>query len=341
MPIDATCSKCGRKFAFQPETVKESCQICGGKVVLPADYVKPVLAARGGPSVIRVDCPVCGRPKELDASAGGKKQLCWFCQAPLVAPVGGGLAPLDTREESPATAAVPPAPYGARPENKLAYEILPKRLKAGTLGSESLSWMTHQFQKLEVWQKTGGSIRSPFDMRFTGVILATGLFRAHAVTEASDGAGLLRLTFELESRTTGSLGNTVMATMAIAAAFGGTFVFIRPGASEETRVALFMDIDLAEVGVETEIQYSLRSSEGGVKSAKKVLGKEWESKFPSNFAKAAGLMLAFKAAFGAGAPGRLMAYVTPESLQAQLERVTKDAMFSRGAAERWFAAWRS
>jgi hypothetical protein len=341
--IHASCSSCGRKFAFQPDSARETCQICGGRVALPAGYVPP--AKVGPPPAIAVTCPVCGRGKELEAELIGQARPCWFCQAEVLIPSRSGVATLALPDDAPAakTTAVAAPADDRSPDSLIAWELLRRVHQAGRLGARAAEWIPLQLRRLRDWERDGAGGALPLDPRFAGAVVAVTVFRAHHTVEQPLENGGLRVSFQLEQKT--ATGSGLTATTILANVVGVTALFatgrgfiVTPGEQDDdpAPASTWLDIDLWSTDRGTEIGYAVRGSGNEAAALRSLKSREFQEFFPRAFAKGARGILSLKTLYGAATPARLFGYLTRDSLRAQIDRVTGDATFATDAAERVF-----
>ncbi len=340
--VAAACSRCGRKFNFAPEAARDTCMICGGPVVLPAGFVKPA-APSASLRPLKVGCPVCARPPELEPSSAGRTVPCWFCQAPLLVPDRDGVARLALPADPPAAASAPPTGTVAS-ESKLLWTILQKLHQAGTLGVGTGEWVARQLQKLDAWERAGAPPRSPFDAKFTAAVLSAAVFKTAPAEEEPMPGGLF-LSLKIDEKTGATPGQAALLDSVIGlgllALQGRGWISTPDPDAEPEKIEIFLDWFLKEGPLGTDLGFEVRTSEGRTLKSEKVLGKEFAAKFPSLFGKGARGLLAFKCAFGAAAPGRLWPYLSREALQAQVAQSTGDAAFAADVAAQVFRLFKS
>ena len=340
--VAAACSRCGRKFNFAPEAARDTCMICGGPVVLPAGFVKPA-AASAPVRPLKVGCPVCARPKELEPASAGRTVSCWFCQAPLLVPDRDGVARLALPADPPAASAAPPA-GDAAPESKLLWTLLQKLHQAGALGVGTGDWVARQLQKLASWERAGAPPRSPFDATFTAAVLAAAVFKTAAADEEPTPDGLF-LSLKIDEKLGTTPGQAALLDsvigLSLVALTGRGWISTPDPDAEPEKIEIYLDWFLKEGPLGTDLGFEVRTSDGRTLKSEKVLGREFAAKFPSLFGKGARGLLAFKAAFGAAAPARLWPYLSREALHAQVAQSTGDAVFAADLAARVFRLYKS
>lgn len=325
--VQGTCTGCGRKFVLATDSTVRTCQICGAKIDLPAGFTAPP-KPKDVPTTVNLGCPLCGRSKVLQSVKVGQSVPCWFCQSPLEVGDRDGVARLAFPAEKPRDKTAPlPLPAGdAAADARLPWEVLQRFQAAGALGVRTADWVAQQLQKLSAWEKSGGRARSPFDSKFTAAVVATSVFKAHhALEEPRDGGLLLSISLgENQGGGGPTVGPAMISTaigLASLVATGSGWVTFSTGESDEAdNRSAFLDVDLRDVPNGTELDFSYRTSEGKVGKADRLLGKDFNAKFPSLLSRGSRGILAFKAAFGAAAPARLSSYLTRDSLRAHLER---------------------
>lgn len=322
--VQATCSGCGRKFILATDAPARGCQICGSTLQLPAGFVPPPKPANVA-ATFTVGCPLCGRSKQIPSVKPGQSVACWFCQSPLRVGERDGVGSLDYPPEAPLpkTSSIG-LPGESTPDAKLPWELLQRIHQAGKLGAGTADWVRQQLQKLSAWEQSSARPRSPFDARFTGAIVATSIFKAHHAIESPFPGGLLVSISLDESQESGSLldKDAMLSTAIGLASLAVTGIgWIQRSSDEDDELdtqSHFLDIELTDTPKGCEIGYQFRSSTGARGSAEKLLGKDFNVRFPALLSRGARGVLTFQAAFGAAAPARLLGYLTKDTLRAHL-----------------------
>jgi hypothetical protein len=345
--IKATCSGCNRAYEFHPKFVKKSCMFCGGEISLPSDYAPDSGSRRGGK--VRRGCPICGRAKDLEAGLAGRVKACWFCSANLLVPEADGPGILSLDPEDPAGDDHPLAPLGQDTSSLscLIFEIFDRYKAVRRLGARTAAWIPEQLVALCTWENRdqGSGHGSPLGLAFTSEVMWTSIFNAHSALEIPLGPGALRVQIHVNEKD--GLGPFSSAALSSAVGLASLAVLgvgwvsgPNPDAEPEPE-SLFLNIDLTEAAGGTSISYAFENSQGRTAEATGALGKDYFTAFPRRFADAARRLLAFKAAYSAGAPGSLLNYLTKEGLIWQVLRVTGDETYARDFARRFFALVKS
>ena len=342
-PIQAKCTGCGRNFAFDPDHVRELCQICGSPVRLPDDYVAPVPAE--APETILASCPICGRPKEHEASFAGNPAPCWFCGASLLIPGQAGPAELTIPRDplTPPDAKTLPESADTSVMGRMIHELMGKMNRKGTLPAWAAKRLPSLLRDLVAWTERETVEYSPFGMPLTGEILRAAILQADGadIIEEPDHQTIRIDMSKVKQSTSSKLTSpTVINTLGFLTLAGaGTGYFIIGGSEPEVDETVHVRVLLVHLRRShdgTRIEFQLEDN-GKLRTGEKAVGRKFIRAFPSVFEQGARALLFFKLVFGGAADPRLMNYLTSDTLSARMARLTGDEAFAEAASRSYFS----